>query len=192
MRFRGQVAKWKDAEGYGFIVPAGQKARVFFHIRDVENRSVRPAEQDLVTFELVRDDKNRLRAANVQYQCAAKQDRGLSPGAVLAALVAFASLALLAACALLGMLSAWVPATFAACSLILYLVYGYDKSQAESGGWRVSESTLHVLALAGGWPGALIAQRVMRHKVSKSSFMAVYWSTVGVNCLALFFYFLLR
>jgi uncharacterized membrane protein YsdA (DUF1294 family)/cold shock CspA family protein len=192
MRFRGQVAKWKDDEGYGFIVPAGQTERVFFHIKDVENRSVRPAEQDLVTFEIARDDKNRLRAAKVQYQSASKHGRGLSRAAIFASMVAFASLSLLAVAALLGMLSAWVPAVFAACSLILYLVYGYDKSQAESGGWRVSESALHVLALAGGWPGALVAQRVMRHKVSKPSFMVAYWSTVGVNCLALGLYFLLR
>lgn len=44
---------------------------------------------------------------------------------------------------------------------------------------------LHLLALIGGWPGALIAQRVFRHKSRKPSFRIVFLFTVVVNCAAL-------
>jgi uncharacterized membrane protein YsdA (DUF1294 family) len=44
---------------------------------------------------------------------------------------------------------------------------------------------LHLLGLAGGWPGALIAQQMLRHKSKKASFLAVFWVTVLINCGAL-------
>jgi uncharacterized membrane protein YsdA (DUF1294 family) len=41
--------------------------------------------------------------------------------------------------------------------------------------------------LFGGWPGALLAQRTLRHKSSKMEFQRVYWITVALNCAALGF-----
>jgi len=38
-------------------------------------------------------------------------------------------------------------------SLLTFFVYGFDKHAAETGRWRTQESTLHLLALIGGWPG---------------------------------------
>jgi len=67
-------------------------------------------------------------------------------------------------------------------SIITFAVYAIDKSAAKKGRWRKEESTLHILALVGGWPGALIAQQTLRHKSSKKSFRAVFWVTVFLNC----------
>jgi uncharacterized membrane protein YsdA (DUF1294 family) len=53
------------------------------------------------------------------------------------------------------------------------------------GAWRTAENRLHVLALLGGWPGALIAQQVLRHKSRKASFRFTFWVTVVLNCVAL-------
>jgi uncharacterized membrane protein YsdA (DUF1294 family) len=39
-----------------------------------------------------------------------------------------------------------------------------------------------MIALFGGWPGALVAQRVLRHTSSKASFQATFWATVLINC----------
>ncbi|WP_040500587.1 DUF1294 domain-containing protein, partial [Ideonella sp. B508-1] len=47
--------------------------------------------------------------------------------------------------------------------------------------WRTPESTLHWMGLLCGWPGALLAQQVLRHKTSKTSFIVVFWLTVLVN-----------
>jgi hypothetical protein len=54
---------------------------------------------------------------------------------------------------------------------------------------HTSESTLHVLALVGGWPGALIAQNRLRHKSKKQPFRAVFWATVVMNCAAFIWLF---
>lgn len=60
-----------------------------------------------------------------------------------------------------------------------------DKSAAVRNAWRTQERTLHLFGLLGGWPGALAAQRMFRHKSSKASFQATYWITVVLNCAAL-------
>jgi uncharacterized membrane protein YsdA (DUF1294 family) len=44
---------------------------------------------------------------------------------------------------------------------------------------------LHLLSLAGGWPGALVAQRAFRHKTQKLSFKIVLWAIVAAHCAAL-------
>lgn len=73
----------------------------------------------------------------------------------------------------------WLPSTFMALlSLITYRLYQHDKMQAQSGGWRVPESTLHFAELCGGWPGAFLAQRRLRHKCSKGSYQIVFWLIV--------------
>lgn len=66
-------------------------------------------------------------------------------------------------------------------SLITLLVYAKDKHAAQKGLWRVPERRLHSLSLVGGWPGALIAHRVIRHKNRKLSFQLMFWLTVFVN-----------
>ena len=72
-----------------------------------------------------------------------------------------------------------------AASVATVAAYGFDKSAAERNQWRVKESTLHLLALLGGWPGAFIAQRMFRHKSRKPSFQARFMVTVVMNCVAL-------
>lgn len=69
-------------------------------------------------------------------------------------------------------------------SAVAFIAYWLDKSAARYGRWRTAESTLHLFGLAGGWPGALFAQRVFRHKSRKAEFQRVFWVTVLVNCLA--------
>ena len=55
----------------------------------------------------------------------------------------------------------------------------YDKRQAISGGWRVSESRLFLTALLGGAVGILLGMRVFRHKTKHWSFQ------IGVPLLLL-------
>ena len=77
-----------------------------------------------------------------------------------------------------ALLAAYVLAISAA----TYLVYAADKSAAERGRWRVSERTLHMWSLLGGWPGALLAQRALRHKTRKDEFLSRFRWTVAANC----------
>lgn len=74
---------------------------------------------------------------------------------------------------------------YAGASVIAFIAYARDKSAARRNEWRTPENTLHLLALAGGWPGALLAQQKFRHKTQKASFRTVFCLTVIVNCGAL-------
>jgi len=68
-----------------------------------------------------------------------------------------------------------------AISLFTFIAYRSDKRRAEAGEWRIPESTLHMAELAGGWPGAFLAQRTFRHKISKVSYLVVFWLIVLVH-----------
>jgi len=76
-------------------------------------------------------------------------------------------------------------ALYAVASAACFIAYALDKSAARQGRRRTPERTLLLLGLAGGWPGGLAAQRLLRHKSSKTSFLVKFWLTVIVN-LALF------
>jgi uncharacterized membrane protein YsdA (DUF1294 family)/cold shock CspA family protein len=184
MRFQGRITQWKDDQGFGFITPNSGGERLFLHIRAFSRGQPRPAGDEIVTYEMARDDKGRPRAAAVQFVRPAGQKRtpagsgGQRWPLVLAALF----LALLAVSALAGKLPAMLPLVYGGLSVVAFLAYALDKSAARNGRWRTQENTLHLLALAGGWPGALVAQQRLRHKSSKTSFLAVFWLTVVLNC----------
>ena len=81
-----------------------------------------------------------------------------------------------------GKLPAFVFWIYSVSSGITFIVYGWDKSSARLNRWRTTESALHLLSLLGGWPGALVAQKYLRHKSSKQSFQNAFWATVALNC----------
>lgn len=58
-------------------------------------------------------------------------------------------------------------------SVVTLLTYAADKRRAALGHWRVPNRTLHLLALLGGWPGAILAQEALRHKTRQPAFRAV-------------------
>lgn len=79
----------------------------------------------------------------------------------------------------------YIAALYAVVSVITYITYVVDKKAAIKNRRRVSEKSLHLLALAGGWPGALLAQQRWRHKTQKASFRVVFWLTVIANLACL-------
>ena len=82
-------------------------------------------------------------------------------------------------------LSSLILGAYLALSIMTFAVYAVDKSAATNDDYRVSEAILQYLSLAGGWPGALLAQQILRHKSKKASFRRVFWATVFLNCAAL-------
>jgi uncharacterized membrane protein YsdA (DUF1294 family) len=69
-------------------------------------------------------------------------------------------------------------------SAVTYWAYAIDKERARKNRWRLAEGRLHLLELLGGWPGAYLAQRWLRHKSSKRSYQIVFWLIVLVYQLA--------
>ncbi|UZE03931.1 DUF1294 domain-containing protein [Pseudomonas corrugata] len=75
--------------------------------------------------------------------------------------------------------ASWVPLmAYGTVSVVAFLLYWSDKRKARSDTWRTLENVLHAVELAGGWPGALLAQQVFRHKTRKVSFQVVFWFIV--------------
>ncbi|EAQ80308.1 DUF1294 domain-containing protein [Blastopirellula marina] len=70
-------------------------------------------------------------------------------------------------------------------SCVTFVAYGIDKRRAQLGRHRISENTLQLLALSGGWPGAWAAQQFFRHKTQKLSFLLVYWLIVAMHVVLL-------
>jgi len=96
------------------------------------------------------------------------------------------SLALMAGAGAAGKLPWLLPGVYLAASAVAFLAYWFDKSAARNGRWRTPESTLHLYGVLCGWPGALAAQTLLRHKSKKTAFLLTFWGTVVVNCAALF------
>jgi uncharacterized membrane protein YsdA (DUF1294 family) len=81
-----------------------------------------------------------------------------------------------------------LPAFLAAINLATFAAYGYDKSAARGEGgrlWRVPETVLHALALAGGTPAAFAGQKLLRHKTMKRPFRSWFWAIVVLQIAAL-------
>lgn len=97
-------------------------------------------------------------------------------------------LMLLCALPLFGSLSLWwkgisiIPlVAYGAVSLLTFLLYWHDKRRARAEGRRIPENVLHALELAGGWPGALLAQQLLRHKTRKVSYQTLFWLIVALH-----------
>jgi uncharacterized membrane protein YsdA (DUF1294 family) len=69
-------------------------------------------------------------------------------------------------------------------SVVTFLAYGWDKRRATGGRNRISERTLHLLELLGGWPGAWLGQRYFHHKWRKASYMLAFWLIVALHAAA--------
>lgn len=197
MRFEGKVSAWNDARGFGFITPRQGGQDVFVHITSFPAGD-RPRLGLPVSFELAPGPQGKKRACQVTPlvartpMAAAGQAGGRPPRGALAGTVP-ARWGLASACALplfgglaLGVAWRWgLPwfwwAWYLGAAVLSFAVYGWDKSAALQGARRVPERILHLLALAGGWPGALLAQQWLRHKSSKADFRAVFWATVVAN-----------
>lgn len=80
----------------------------------------------------------------------------------------------------------WLPVVYySILSGITFFTYALDKSFAVKGQRRIPETSLHIMELAGGWPGALVAQDLIRHKNRKTRFQIVFWLVMVMNCAAM-------
>jgi len=182
MRTKGRISSWNDKKGYGFIDPIGGGKRVFIHIKAFGNRSRQPETGQVVAFALSTDKQGRpcaVQATLAGDRLPTKTKR--SNGALSVTSVAIFLLAV-GVSVITSKIPPVILVVYLIASLITFIVYAVDKSAARTGAWRTQESTLHLLSLLGGWPGALVAQQKLRHKSKKHSFRVIFWVTVIVNC----------
>ncbi|MEZ9630672.1 DUF1294 domain-containing protein [Vibrio breoganii] len=169
----GQIVEWNDSKGYGFISALNGELKVFIHVTSLKRSNRRPQLNDKVKFDVLEDDKGRVNANNAVILNAY--------GFPLTVL--FGMTFLVTACASIVVFDGeliLIP-LYLILSIFTYLMFAWDKQAAQNKSWRTRENTLHMLSLAGGWPGALFAQFHLRHKSRKQPFKFILWVTVFMN-----------
>lgn len=178
----GKLTSWNDEKGFGFITPLSGGKQIFVHIKAFNNRYQRPQLNQQFSYSQSNDKRGRVCATDVTY--IGKQSGGSKrAGKVLPAIIVgglfFAALGV---SELIINRSALIVAFYLVASLVTFSIYAIDKNAAKKGAWRIAEAHLHLLALIGGWPGAMVAQQTLRHKSKKQEFRFVFWVTVILNC----------
>ena len=204
MRNQGTLENWNDEKGYGFINPDNSNRRAFVHIKAFLEPIRRPMAGDILTYELHVDERGRAVAQQILFlnqtvDSSHKQYRKNHPIGSnsrthrptasrpafhpwILMLLFFSALWVLYTKGYIELhLLAWYPPI----SLLAFIAYWRDKRAAQRQEWRTSESSLQLFALLGGWPGALLAQRLLRHKISKPEFMMIFWVNVFLHCVLL-------
>ncbi|MET1043230.1 MAG: cold shock and DUF1294 domain-containing protein [Microbacteriaceae bacterium] len=203
MQTRGTLASWNDERGFGFITPDDGSARIFVHATAFASRAERPRTGESLRFvvesgadgkrrasRVVRGDANTVSPAPRPAQRTAprtptpggRRSRGPVNVIALSAIAAFAVLYFVVD--VLWSVPWLFAVVYLGASVLSVIVYAADKSAATAGNWRISESTLLSIGLLGGWPGAIIAQQLLRHKTKKASFRLAFWGTVMLNVVA--------
>jgi len=175
---KGKIVSWNQAKGFGFIMPNDGGHRIFVHITTFLNRKELPKVNHLVSYSVATDKQGRPCASRVS-RVGAKSVKINKSSSLIICAVTF--LIIVGLSVLMGMLTPLALPLYLGLSLLLFIIYAMDKSAARNGSWRTSENTLHLLAIAGGWPGAVIAQQILHHKSKKQPFRLVFWITIVIN-----------
>ncbi|HTL42457.1 MAG TPA: DUF1294 domain-containing protein [Pseudolysinimonas sp.] len=180
-RETGTVRVWNSARGYGFVRrPDGSD--LFLHIKAFPRETPDPEVGDEVSYLIETQPDGKLRAARAGTASHpfVPPVRPTSP--------ILGALAILAFCAIYvlvhlnwGPVPLWVLFAYLGVSIVTFGAYALDKSAARLRGRRVAETSLILLGMFGGWPGAILAQQLFRHKTRKLTFRAVFWASVLIN-----------
>jgi uncharacterized membrane protein YsdA (DUF1294 family)/cold shock CspA family protein len=182
MRAKGKITYWDDMKGFGFITPNAGGKQVFVHIKAFSTRNRRPGINQLITYALSTDMRGRPCAVKATLAGDPLLQKKKQLNGSLSVIVAALFLGFVSFTVVTSKIPPLILAAYMVLSLLTFIMYAVDKSAAKKGAWRTKESTLHLLSLAGGWPGALVAQQNLRHKSKKQSFRIVFWATVLLNC----------
>ncbi|MBE9028643.1 cold shock and DUF1294 domain-containing protein [filamentous cyanobacterium LEGE 11480] len=191
----GQLIKWKDDQGFGFIKPIDNTHEIFLHITEVRDATRRPIVGDTIYYR-TSEQNGKVHAsdafilgarlsANSQHSSAtpknAVQGRSRTSSLLL-------ETSLITVFPLIGAIHFGLTTNnsiplflYLTISIVSFTLYSDDKSRAQQKAWRIPEQTLILCDLAGGWIGGFIAQRKLRHKVSKSSYQFAFWLVVMMH-----------
>ena len=178
----GTISNWNDEKGFGFILPKSGAKTIFAHIKDYSREHKPPIKGLEVSYLISTDPRGRTCAVEIRpvngHKKVGREFRQKVLSLILLSTFAIILFYLYSS----SVIPLSIVGIYAFVSIVTFAMYAKDKNAAEWGQWRTQESTLHVLALVGGWPGASIAQSFLRHKSKKLSFRVTYWITVIINC----------
>lgn len=186
----GRVSQWDAAKGLGFVRPEAGGERLLLRRADLTGRLRyrEPLVGEAVRYLAIVDARQR-RAGRVvslapppaRQPASRTRPRSGSGRGSQRLLVIPAFALLLGVLQLSAPLPRPVPLLYGALSTALFIIYGLDKWAARRGQARVAEASLHLIALLGGWPGALLGQQLFRHKTGKPAFLRLSWAMVALN-----------
>jgi len=201
LREKGKIVKWNDDKGYGFILPDNSQKNIFVHIKSFTDRNVRPKENQVVTYNTIQDNRNGKKSAtrvsrstdnplksriniNKKIKKETRKDASSHNISIVSiiSIVAF-SIYLFLFTFVEEKLSPSVIIVHISMGIITYFAYAIDKNKAKHNEYRISEKALLILSLLGGVIGALIAQKKLRHKNKKLSFLIPFWVSVFINII---------
>lgn len=194
MRYLGILVEWNDGRGFGFVQSDAGGDRLFVHI-SAFNPKPSPQTRPQLGMRLefaVGQEGGKKRAQKVAWHHLGQVPARPADGAARTMKarsgsgggnywVVMAFVLLFASVVVFWGVQRWVASLYGVLSLITFFAYWKDKVAAQTGRWRTPESTLHALAVLGGWPGAVFAQQWLRHKSSKATFRTIFWCTVLLN-----------
>jgi len=177
---QGVVVYYNREKAYGFIDSNEHEKNIFVHFSKIKNAKELSQGQK-VEFQ-VKETAKGLSAIHVI--AGAKQT---SPYAM------FGIISIIIIAFLFGLLYFYPLSTpifsyIIAINITTFLLYGYDKMISSTDKLRVPEYNLHALALLGGSPAGLSAQKFFRHKTIKGSFQLVYWFIVFIQMGLLYWF----
>lgn len=179
MRQAGELVQWNDARGFGFI-EGPERRRVFVHISEIGRIATRPRLGDSLSYTTRTKADGRIEAIDVKIaQANPLPNRSVllrgnpAPPRRLGwqVFVALGLAALLLVAIAMGRAPLWLAIFYGVLGMISARLYRTDKRFAETGAWRISETTLLGVDLLGGIVGGLLAQSVFHHKTRKLSYM---------------------
>ena len=169
---RGVVVSFDSERGFGFIRTPGQSEDLFVHARDVAGGGpLHPGQK--VRFRSEAGERGP-RAVGV---APGRRGLPLAGSSAIGLAVAFGVVAF--GFREIGL--PWIVAALLAINLLTILVYARDKHQATKGRRRLPEWVLLTMAFLGGWPAALLAMSLLRHKTRKRSFRLAFYGVVALE-----------
>ncbi|MFN7055287.1 DUF1294 domain-containing protein [Hyphomonas sp.] len=189
LRRIGRLSGWNGARGFGFLKPEDGGPDAFAHVNAFARDDRLIEEGHAYTYLETRDEAGRLRASDIR----PVRPEVTPPNPWLKFAERGARLLVIPAFAVLVIALATYPSiaispnwwiVYGVASLACFIGYALDKRAAEHRNWRVSETILLLVGVVGGWPGAILAQEIFRHKTKKISFRTLFWMSVAVNMAA--------
>ncbi|MDP5142035.1 cold shock and DUF1294 domain-containing protein [Rheinheimera baltica] len=205
MHLTGTVVFWRDDKGFGFVLCDNTAEKLFFHIRDNTDRTERPTQGDRLQFSLAQDKQGRNIAAPWQLMTSkttSKNKNTSTPSHYptegfsiqyahqIALIFRISFLIAVAAALLFGRLIYVLPLLYVEASIFTYWLYKTDKEAAIARhGNRLTEESLQLFSLIGGWPGAYLAQQQLAHKNRKHQFRREFGFVILGNALLVIWLF---
>lgn len=175
---KGTIKRWFRNKGYGFISRDDGQGDVFLHISNL--RSSRTPRIGSVVYFDIEDDDGKPRATNIRFAGQQKRKKKLK----IATSIFFALVAVILILHFTKIAVMPITALFyAVASLLAFMMYHSDKRAAQMARKRISEGTLHMVELFGGWPGSWLAGQLFRHKTAKTSYRVIFWSIVVIHAV---------